>query len=133
MAKRALKVATFKSEEERTLSVRLPTYILEHISQSIINRGMGKKGRSKWFSEAFVSLGEMARNDHEGYITSLMLYNNTKKLKQIQISVKGDELKEFENLLKAAAVSTVETDGMITRLVLMSAHLQLMKEGIIVL
>ena len=132
MAKRALNAGTVMTNEARLISVRLPIGLLEQISTSLKLRGLGKKGRSKWFSEALMTLGEMAKEDEEGYLGSLNLYNNQSNLKQIQIALRDEAQHTFDNLLQIASLSSIEKDGLITKLIFMTAHLQLLSEGIIV-
>jgi hypothetical protein len=130
MAKRNLRPVDFTDDSKRLLSVRLPITILNQISISLANRGLGKKGRSLWFRMAFASLLEMAKNDREGYLGSLNLYNNQSAGRSIQITLNSQGRKAFDVLLDMAVQSAIDQKGIITRLVLMAAHLQLLNEGI---
>jgi hypothetical protein len=79
---------------------------------------------------AFMSLLRMAKDDREGYLGSLNLYNNQPGGRSIQITLNMEGAQAFQKLFTVAEQSAIEQKGLITRLVLMAAHLQLLNEGV---
>ncbi len=129
MVRRALRVATASSQKKRLLNLRIDEEILSMIQVSLARRGLGQKGRSEWFRLAVIELEKLARQDSYSFLSSLEMYDS-RGGEKTQFTLTGDALVAFESMLDIAKEGARDKTALITRLAIMAAYLQLVREGL---
>lgn len=131
MAKKQLTIKnSLASPENINLSIRLSESLKRRITVSMDLRGMGVRKRSEWFRQAIIALSRDAKKSPEIFLSSLMLYENDDPGEMMLIRLSGDAAQAFLYLEKTAKPQFREQTGLRTKVVYMSAHIQLLKEGL---